>query len=243
MLAALLRQVTPVEFAVLSNSSSTLTNAASHLNQVLELLRTLMEYRSAEVRQRLEKVGREASMLHVDVLLLIYHFARFSAGDVLEIGPYVGGSTIAAAFGARQSGTQKKIITIEAGGSVRHFRLSSRNIIKDLKKNLARFGAAEDVTLVNGRSSDKAIISEVRQRLSNREVSLFIFDADNAVRRDLDSYGDLLNDGCWVVIDDYFGPAKAAPLRAQVDALVSEARLVPFGYYGWGTWVGQWRVK
>lgn len=243
MLAALLRQVTPVEFAVLSNSSSTLTNAAFHLNQVLELLRTLMEYRSAEVRQRLEKVGREASMLHVDVLLLIYHFARFSAGDVLEIGPYVGGSTIAAAFGARQSGTQKKIITIEAGGSVKHFRLSSRNIIKDLKKNLARFGAAEDVTLVNGRSSDKAIISEVRQRLSNREVSLFIFDADNAVRRDLDSYGDLLNDGCWVVIDDYFGPAKAAPLRAQVDALVSEARLVPFGYYGWGTWVGQWRVK
>ena len=243
MLAALLRQVTPVEFAVLSNSSSTLTNVASHLNQVLELLRTLMEYRSAEVRQRLEKVGREASMLHVDVLLLIYHFARFSAGDVLEIGPYVGGSTIAAAFGARQSGTQKKIITIEAGGSVKHFRLSSRNIIKDLKKNLARFGAAEDVTLVNGRSSDKAIISEVRQRLSNREVSLFIFDADNAVRRDLDSYGDLLNDGCWVVIDDYFGPAKAAPLRAQVDALVSEARLVPFGYYGWGTWVGQWRVK
>jgi len=228
---------------VLSNSSSTLTNAAFHLNQVLELLRTLMEYRSAEVRQRLEKVGREASMLHVDVLLLIYHFARFSAGDVLEIGPYVGGSTIAAAFGARQSGTQKKIITIEAGGSVKHFRLSSRNIIKDLKKNLARFGAAEDVTLVNGRSSDKAIISEVRQRLSNREVSLFIFDADNAVRRDLDSYGDLLNDGCWVVIDDYFGPAKAAPLRAQVDALVSEARLVPFGYYGWGTWVGQWRVK
>jgi predicted O-methyltransferase YrrM len=235
--------VAPVESAVLSKSSSTLTDAASHLNQVLELLRTLMEYRSAEVRQRLEKVGREASMLHVDVLLLIYHFARFSEGDVFEIGPYVGGSTIAAAFGARESGTQKQIVTIEAGGSVKHFRLSSRNIIKDLKKNLARFGAAEDVTLINGRSSDEAIISEVRQRLSSREVSLFIFDADNDVRRDLDCYHDLLNDNCWVVIDDYFGPAKAAPLRAQVDALVSEGRLVPFGYYGWGTWVGRWRPK
>jgi hypothetical protein len=56
-------------------------------------------------------------------------------------------------------------------------------------------------------------------------------------------YGDLLNDGCWVVIDDYFGPAKAAPLRAHVDALVSERRLVPFGYYGWDTWVGQWQRK
>jgi predicted O-methyltransferase YrrM len=216
---------------------------APHLNQVLELLRTLMEYRSAEVRHRLEKVGREASMLHMDVLLLIYHFARFGAGNVLEIGPYIGGSTIAAAFGARESGIEKKIITIEAGGSLKHFRLSSRNIIKDLKKNLARFGVVEDVNLINGRSSDEAIISEVRQRLSSREVGLFIFDADNNVRRDLDCYGDLLSDRCWVVIDDYFGPAKAAPLRAQVDALVSEGALVPFGYYGWGTWVGQWQQK
>jgi tmRNA-binding protein len=32
----------------------------------------------------------------MDVLLLIYHFARYGAGNVLEIGPYVGGSTIAA---------------------------------------------------------------------------------------------------------------------------------------------------
>lgn len=239
---ALRQQIASVESAVFSPPSSLVTNS-SHLNQVLELLRTLMEYRSAEVRHRLEKVGREASMLHMDVLLLIYHFARFGAGDVLEIGPYIGGSTIAAAFGVRDSGTRKKIITIEAGGSVKHFRLSSRNIIKDLKRNLARFGVAEDVTLINGRSSDEATISEVRQRLSSREVSLFIFDAGNNVRRDLDCYGNLLNDGCWVVIDDYFGPAKAVPLRAQVDTLVSEGRLLPFGYYGWGTWVGQWQPK
>jgi len=241
-LLTLLHQRTPVKSAVLSQLTSQLSNP-SHLNQVLELLRTLMEYRSAEVRQRLEKVGRETSMLHMDVLLLIYHFARFGAGNVLEIGPYIGGSTIAAAFGAREAGTQKKTITIEAGGSLKHFRLSSRNIIKDLKKNLARFGVAEDVILINGRSSDEAIISEVHHCLSSREISLFIFDAGNNVRRDLDCYGDLLNDGCWVVIDDYFGPAKAAPLRAQVDALVSEGRLVPFGYYGWGTWVGQWQRK
>ena len=126
---------------------------------------------------------------------------------------------------------------------MKHFRLSSRNIIKDLKKNLARFGVAQDVTLINGRSSDQAIISEVHQRLDSREIGLLVFDADNNVRRDLDCYGDLLNDACWLVIDDYFGPAKAAPLRTQVDALVSEGRLVPFGYYGWGTWVGQWRRK
>jgi predicted O-methyltransferase YrrM len=234
------RHIALVESAVVSEQNPAVSTSA-HLNQVLELLRQLMEYRSSDVRHRLEKVGRAASMLHMDVLLLIYHFARFSPGNILEIGPYLGGSTIAAAFGARESGLQKKIVSLEAGGSLKHFRLSSRNIIKDLQKNLARFGVADDVTLINGRSFDAATISEVRQVLGSGEVGLFIFDADNNVRRDLDCYGDLLADGCWVVVDDYFGPAKAAPVRAQVDALVSAGRLRPFGYYGWGTWIGQWQ--
>src|SRR5216110_1620951 len=201
-----------------SNAVST----SAHLNEVLELLRTLMEYRSSDVRQRLEKVGRAASMLHMDVLLLIYHFARFSEGNILEIGPYIGGSTVAAAYGGRESAGPKKIVSIEAGGQLKHFRLSSRNIIKDLKKNLVRFGVADDITLINGRSSDAAIISEVRECLSKSEVGLFVFDADNNVRRDLDCYGDLLADRCWLVIDDYFGPCvKAAPRQAQVNELVS----------------------
>ena len=234
--------MTPVKSEVTSQPNHAVSTSAQ-LDEVLELLRRLMEYRSSDVRHRLEKVGREASMLHMDVLLLLYHFARFGEGNILEIGPYVGGSTIAAAFGVRDSGTRKKIVSIEAGGRLKHFRLPSRNIIKDLKKNLAQFAVAEDVTLINGRSSDEATISEVRQRLGIREVGLFIFDADNNVQRDLDCYGDLLNDGCWLVIDDYFGPAKAASLQAQVDALVSEGRLLPFGYYGWGTWVGQWQQK
>jgi predicted O-methyltransferase YrrM len=177
------------------------------------------------------------------VLLLIYHFAKVAQGDVLEIGPYIGGSTIAAAFGARESGEAKKIISIEAGGRLKHFRIPSRNIFIDLKKNLRRFGVSESVTLINSYSFEETTISAIRQLLGHGKVGLFIFDADNDVRRDLDCYGDLLADGCWVVIDDYCGPAaKATPLRAQVEELVSTGRLVPFGYYGWGTWVGQWRA-
>jgi predicted O-methyltransferase YrrM len=234
--------IAAVKSAVHSQAVSERSNS-SHLNEVLELLRALMEYRSSETRHRLEKVGRAASMLHLDVLLLIYHFARFGEGNILEIGPYVGGSTVAAALGARESATSKKIVSIEAGGQLKHFRLSSKNIVKDLTMNLQRFGVTKDVTLINGRSFDEAIIANVRQCLTSNDVGLFVFDADNNVRRDLDCYGDLLRNSCWLVIDDYFGPAKAAPLRAQVDALVSEGQLVPFGYYGWGTWVGQWRGK
>ena len=211
---------------------------------MLELMYKLMEYRSHEVRHRLEKVGRAASMLHMDVLLLIYHFARFGAGNILEIGPYIGGSTVAAAFGARESrARKKKIVSIEAGGQLKHFRIPSRNILRDLKKNLARFDVLDNVTLIDGRSFEETTKSAIRQILGSREVDLFIFDADNNVRRDLDCYGDLLADNCWLVIDDYFGPAKAAPIRDQVDELVAAGRLVPFGYYGWGTWVGQWQLK
>ncbi len=97
--------------------------------------------------------------------------------------------------------------------------------------------------MINGRSFEETAKSAVRHVLGSHEVGLFIFDADNNVRRDVDSYGDLLADNCWVVIDDYFGPAKAAPIRDQVDELVSAGRLVPFGYYGWGTWIGQWQRK
>ena len=98
--------------------------------------------------------------------------------------------------------------------------------------------------MLRGWYGDAATTSAVRQILGSGEGGLFIFDADSNVRRDLDCYGDLLSDDCWVVIDDYFGPeAKTGSLRAQVDELVSAGRLVPFGYYGWGTWIGQWQRK
>jgi predicted O-methyltransferase YrrM len=229
--------------AVLSSPDSALTNSA-HSDQILELMAKLIEYRSHDTRHRLEKVGRAASMLHIDVLLLIYHFAKVCEGNILEIGAYIGGSTIAAALGARESATRKKIVTIEVGGRLKHRRLPSRNIIKDLKKNLARFDVVEDVTLIEGRSSQETSKSAVRQIFGSGEVGLFMFDADGNPRRDLDYYGDLLRDHCWVAIDDYFGPGmKAVPIRAQVDEMVSAGRLIPFGYYGWSTWIGQWRGK
>ena len=158
-----------VESSVVSQPNSPVSTS-SHTDQVLELLRKLMEYRSDEVRHRLEKVGRAASMLHMDVLLLTYHFARFRAGNMLEIGPYVGESAIAAALARMIPGRRKTIVSIEAGGELKHFRLSSRNIINDLRKNLARFGVAGDVSLINRRFFDEATISEVRQRLSNDDV-------------------------------------------------------------------------
>ncbi len=212
-------------------------------HEILELMRELVTYRSGEVRHRLAKVVETASMLHVDALIMIYHFAKIAAGDILEIGAFIGGSTIAAALGVRASGVEKKMISIEPGGKLKNHRLASKDIFKDLKKNLARFEVADRVTLLNGYSFDAALVAHVKQTYAPGQVGLFLFDADNDVGRDLDCYGELLADNCLVVIDDYVIGAedKVGPTREHVDRFVAEGKLVPLGYQGWGTWFGRWQ--
>src|SRR5216117_2647030 len=183
-------------------------------------------------------------MLHLDVLLLIYHFSKICSGAILEIGAFVGGATIAAAFWVCDSGRQKKLIAIEPGGGVKHRRLGTRNIFRDLERNLARQRVSKMVTLIKGRSFDLQTISAVRQALGADEIGLLILDADAGKRRDIECYRDNLTEGCWMVIDDYCGAdanVKSAQSRADVDALVAAGALEPLGFYGWSTWVGRSR--
>ena len=219
-----------------------LVNNAASNHDCFELMQKLVEYRyNNPLQQQLSKAD-PYSMLNIDVLALIHYFARECEGAILEIGSFVGGSTISAALGARESGKSKKIVSIEIGGRLDKHRLATRDIFKQLKKNLARFGVLDAVTLINGASYHEGTIATVRQTLGPREVGLFIFDADDNVRRDLDCYGDRLADRCWVVIDDYFGSGeKAGPIRAQVDEFMASGRLLQLGLYGMGTWVGRWQ--
>lgn len=206
-------------------------------------MQTMVGYRMSDLRNKMAKISGTASMLHPDVLLLIYHFAKIASGNILEIGAFVGGSTIAAAMGARDSATPKKFITIEPGGQLKNHRMATRNIFKDMTKNLSRYGVANYVTPLNGYSFDPVVIAAVRKEYQAGDVGFFSFDADDNVRRDLELYGDLLADGCWVLIDDYVGSdEKAAPTRSCVDSCVAAGKLVPLGYYGWSTWVGRWRA-
>ena len=180
-------------------------------------------------------------MLGIDAIVMVYHCAKVSVGDILEVGAYVGGATIAMAMGVRDSSSQKKVISIERGCRVDLPRIGTRDSFKDLRKNLKRFGFLDQVTLLNARSFDADTIATVRQ-LSG-PIGLFVFDADANVRRDIDCYSDRFNDRCWIVIDDYLGGAnKSEQLRMQVDELVTAGRLEPLGFYGFGTWIGRWLI-
>jgi L-amino acid N-acyltransferase YncA/predicted O-methyltransferase YrrM len=217
---------------------------ARDYNESLSLMHTLMQYRHERIHSDLMKIRDKYSMLHLDVLILIYHFAKICSGNILEIGAFIGGATIAAAFGVRDSGQSKKLIAIEPGGSVKHKRLGTRNILHDLERNLVRQRVSEMVTLIKGRSFDSATIQAVNERLGRDKIGLLILDADAAKRRDVECYRDKFADNCWMVIDDCYGidsNEKITPSRADVDALVAAGLLEPLGFYGWSTWVGRWR--
>ena len=205
-------------------------------------MQKLIEYQhNKPLHHQLSKAGQH-SMLSIDVLALVHYFAKTGEGNILEIGSFVGGSTIAAAMGARDSGQTKKIISIEIGGRLDNHHLATKDIFKQLKKNLAQFAVLDAVTLINGSSYDEKTIAAVRQALGPKDVGLFIFDADDNVRRNLDCYGDRLADRCLMVIDDYFGSSeKTGPIREQVDELVASGRLLQLGFYGFGTWIGRWQ--
>ncbi len=212
----------------------------------LSLMHTLMQYRHESIHSQLLKIRDKYSMLHLDVLILIYHFAKICSEDILEIGAFVGGATIAAAFGVRDSGRNKKLITIEPGGSVKHKRLGTRNILRDLERNLARQRVSEMVTIIKRRSFEAATIRAIHDTLGPGKIGLLILDADAAKRRDIECYRDKFSDDCWMVIDDYYGTdsnEKITPSRADVDALVAAGSLEPLGFYGWSTWVGRWRRR
>jgi len=227
------------------NPTTPIAQAAGY-SECLDLMHTLMAYRHEPIHSELMKIRDKYSMLYLDVLILIYHFAKMCSGAVLEIGAFIGGATIAAAFGIRDSGRRKKLIAIEPGGSVKHKRLGTRNILRNLERNLAREGVADLVTLIKGQSFKPETISAVRQTLGSDQIGLLILDADAAKRRDIDCYRDKFADGGWMVIDDIYGAdanEKITPSRADVDAFVAEGLLEPLGFYGWSTWVGRWRGR
>jgi predicted O-methyltransferase YrrM len=216
-------------------------NPSANVSDCLDLMRKLIEYRQQKALHHQLMKAAERSMLGIDAIVMLYHFARVSVGDILEVGSYVGGATIAMAMGVRDSGAEKKIISIERGCRVDHPRVGTKDSFKDLRKNLKRFGFLDRVNLINGRSFDPNTIAMVRQISGPRQIGLFIFDADANVRRDINCYSDRFVDRCWMAIDDYLGGAdKSARLRMQVDELVSAGRLEPLGFYGVGTWIGRW---
>lgn len=71
---------------------------------------------------------KQISMLSLQVLAILRFLARVAKGRVLEIGPYVGGSTVALCTGAANANAER-VISIEVGGRYEeHPHVPSRDI-------------------------------------------------------------------------------------------------------------------
>jgi predicted O-methyltransferase YrrM len=165
-------------------------------------------------------------------------------GPVLEIGPYLGGSTVAIASGIREAGGGP-LVTIEGGTSYEeHPHLPSKDIIGDLRKNLAAFGVSDIVQVVIGYSPYTPTRRKVRRLLQPHSVGLLVVDANGFPGTDLWLYERYLKDGCVLVFDDYEtdqAPEKSQPVKRWITRAIQRSVVTDLGVYLWGTWVGQYR--
>jgi predicted O-methyltransferase YrrM len=182
------------------------------------------------------------SMLHPDVLALLYHLGGHADGPILELGPYVGGSTIAMARGLADAGRNQKIVSVEKGGKYDHPNYPTKDIVASLRANLAKHGVDSRVDLIVGHSRDSATIAQVRQFSRAAPFSCLVIDSDGEVEKDIDLYRAVLAPRAHLVVDDYYSPGapeKEATTRHQIDELERRGVVESFGVHGWGTWFGR----
>src|SRR3954462_6058631 len=170
-------------------------NSRDQTAECFELMQRLIEYRYDKPLHHQLMKAADYSMLSEDVLVLVCHMAKICDGGILEIGSFLGASTVAAGLGVRASGRTKKFLSIEIGGALKDHKLATKDIFRDLTKHVARAGLSEMVTLLNASSFAESTIATVKGKFAPGEIGLFIFDADANVRRDIDCYGSLLGDG------------------------------------------------
>ena len=178
--------------------------------------------------------ARSISMLSRDVLSRLLLLASQTRGPILEVGPYIGGSTTALCGGARLSGA--RIVSIEAGGShPKHPTLPSRDILRDLRGNLRRWNNETMVTLIDGFAQDLTARYRARKALRSEPVQLLFVDADGDIATTLFLYRRLLADDALLVIDDYAAegaPDKQLKVRPFVDGMVRQGAFIEFSAGG-----------
>lgn len=210
--------------------------AKARLDDEIRGFRSLPEY------EDLKKLKQTKSMLHEDVLIILRYLARVSRGAILELGPYVGGSTISIATGLQYP---RRFISVDKGGAYYdHPHIPSHDIIADLRNNLVEYGVDNKVHIIEGHNNAAATVRAVKSMLGWHKIGLFVIDSDGQVERDFNLYAPFCKRGCVLVLDDYDSnqaEKKTSLVKPYVDKMVTEGRFVSIGLYGWdhGTWIGR----
>ena len=205
------------------------------------LIRLARSYRRDDWWPELQSL-RKISMLHFETLYLLRSLAARTKDAIIEVGPYIGGSTIALGRGI-QIGGGGPLISVEMGGSYPSHAVPTNDIVADLKSNVERYGLTGVVHIMEGFTTDPAIDAAVDRILAGKKIGLLFLDADGNVERDFEHYRARLSRGSILVYDDYFSehaPEKQTRIKTWVDQAVASGVAENLGIYRWGTWVGRY---
>jgi predicted O-methyltransferase YrrM len=199
---------------------------------------------------------KDLSMLHVDTLIALRHLVHVTRGTILEIGPYIGGSTIVMAQALREKqrrfslwpwsrrSPRRALLTVETGGSHPHPTLPSRDILGDLENNLRKHRVRDLVQILVGWSYDPKIVAEIARVAATNPIDLLVIDADGmSVEQDLQRLRPYCAPDCYLVFDDYIecpeSQIKSMYVKPIVDRLVKQGRVQTTTVLPWGTWFGR----
>lgn len=185
---------------------------------------------------------KKISMLHKDTLRMMHNWSQTSKHNVLEIGSYIGGGTIALA-----SGTNKKVIAIEVGGAYNHNMIPSTDILKDLKRNL-RYWGIKNVTIIAEFSESPIAVELVDKLLAGEKISLIALDSNGSIASELLRYKNFLAPECKIIIDDYLlegseSDGKNMQVNDETNRLIVEGIIDKEFVNGWGTFFGTLHVE
>ena len=177
------------------------------------------------------------SMLHIAALKKIHRYSMQTKGDIVEVGAYIGGSTI-----ALSQGTIFKVHTFEkCGAYTTHPHLPTEDILGDLNSNLKKF-KADNVIVIPHTTDSEVGMTCLESQLEGRKIGLLLLDADGNIESLISSLARFLLDGAMVVIDDYLvvdGLMKSDITNMQVNRLIANGVLIEDCVIGWGTWFGK----
>lgn len=199
-------------------------------------------YRPTPISECFHNFKDRLSMIHADVLTLLYHFGAYANGNILELGPFIGGSTIALAWGAQAAGRSCQLVTVEMGGAFSHPTMGTSDVVASLKRNLRDNEVEDRVTVMVGNSRDRLVVEQVEKTLPQESVGLLVMDSDGLVETDFEIYAPLLSEKAYIIVDDYFCPGnleKGNYTKQGLDKLEEQGIVETLGVFGWGTWFGR----
>jgi predicted O-methyltransferase YrrM len=174
------------------------------------------------------------AMIMPEILVTLAAAARSSRGTVLEIGPYVGASTLSIIIGLKDS--PRPFFTIESGGTSEHPTRGSDDILRDLKANLDAFGVRDRVHILEGWAHD---VSRTLPNFVKDKVGLLFIDADGSVDIHINNVKQWLAPDCLLVFDDWKAHLKGDRVRRTVNKLVERGAFTSYGVLAEATWFGR----